>query len=662
MINGNASNDFEFDTLTNPRLLRGKKEQLETPPSDLEVKIEEGREFFHQKHTYKFKEQILYNTLSSKYFKDSNFDLANLAYYQNYFRPTEDFVSRNRNLIQNLRTEYINEGYLKKEKENEEEVANKKGKLEKLNKLKKAKSENKTDQEMKMSVGNLSMVLKDKSDNINREMKLIIILRFLENILLQFEYKTESLNQNNSEIEKDLCDCLQFFENEFVNVELNEKVIEILEKFEIIAMIFPSSALLIKILLILKNHNISLNNFSSLYTKFFKNSLKANSLFSFRLISKNEKSPSLLSFNYDIDNYSFIADDHYIYFFICTKSIWHALKLTLHKDKITIIKESVISLNELIHINIIDNNNELYLYTTASDNTVNVYVVDKDTMSLISTHKITNSLFDSKNIITTFTSKSFFYILYKNSIVKIDFAFNVTAENFKIKSDDFGDFTVDDFTVNDLKGKKDFFFLNDEYICFPLHLNLAIFKLEKKILRMYLNCNIHLNEKSNDPIFYNANTNICYCTKVSKKIISIQELANKKMNSVYYSQIHKINKKIFLSKKILYQKFNNKEDKDKKLAQFDVEDYLINSEYDKKYVKQSTALKFIIDKESAEAYFNLFYNALVKEFAYYSNVANEVNKSEMNHFIKMKSFIANYENELFSNELIKIVLNKLTNL
>ena len=43
MINGNASNDFEFDTLTNPRLLRGKKEQLETPPSDLEVKIEEGR-------------------------------------------------------------------------------------------------------------------------------------------------------------------------------------------------------------------------------------------------------------------------------------------------------------------------------------------------------------------------------------------------------------------------------------------------------------------------------------------------------------------------------------------------------------------------------------------------------------------------------------------
>ena len=658
MINGNASNDFEFDTLTNPRLLRGKKEQLETPPSDLEVKIEEGREFFHQKHTYKFKEQILYNTLSSKYFKDSNFDLANLAYYQNYFRPTEDFVSRNRNLIQNLRTEYINGGYLKKEKENEEEDANKKGKLEKLNKRKKAKSENKTDQEMKMSVGNLSMVLKDKSDDINREMKLIIILRFLENIFLQFEYKTESLNQNNSEIEKDLCDCLQFFENEFVNVELNEKVIEILEKFEIIAMIFPSSALLIKILLILKNHNISLNNFSSLYTKFFKNSLKANSLFSFRLISKNEKSPSLLSFNYDIDNYSFIADDQYIYLFICTKSIWHALKLTLHKDKITIIKESVISLNELIHINIIDNNNELYLYTTASDNTVNVYVVDKDTMSLISTHKITNSLFDSKNIITTFTSKSFFYILYKNSIVKIDFAFNVTAENFKIKSDDFGDFTVDDFTVNDLKGKKDFFFLNDEYICFPLHLNLAIFKLEKKILRMYLNCNIHLNEKSNDPIFYNANTNICYCTKVSKKIISIQELANKKMNSVYYSQINKINKKIFLSKKILYQKFNNKEDKDKKLAQFDVEDYLINSEYDKKYVKQSTALKFIIDKEAAEAYFNLFYNALVKEFAYYSNVANEVNKSEMNHFIKMKSFIANYENDLFINELIKIVLNK----
>ena len=133
MINGNASNDFEFDTLTNPRLLRGKKEQLETPPSDLEVKIEEGREFFHQKHTYKFKEQILYNTLSSKYFKDSNFDLANLAYYQNYFRPTEDFVSRNRNLIQNLRTEYINGGYLKKEKENEEEDANKKSKLEKLN-------------------------------------------------------------------------------------------------------------------------------------------------------------------------------------------------------------------------------------------------------------------------------------------------------------------------------------------------------------------------------------------------------------------------------------------------------------------------------------------------------------------------------------------------
>ena len=179
MINGNASNDFEFDTLTNPRLLRGKKEQLETPPSDLEVKIEEGREFFHQKHTYKFKEQILYNTLSSKYFKDSNFDLANLAYYQNYFRPTEDFVSRNRNLIQNLRTEYINGGYLKKEKENEEEDANKKGKLEKLNKRKKAKSENKTDQEMKMSVGNLSMVLKDKSDDINREMKLIIILNLI---------------------------------------------------------------------------------------------------------------------------------------------------------------------------------------------------------------------------------------------------------------------------------------------------------------------------------------------------------------------------------------------------------------------------------------------------------------------------------------------------
>ena len=529
MINGNSTMNFEYETLINSRLLRERKEQMVSPPSDLEVKIEEGKEFFHQRHTYKFKEQILYNTLSSKYFKESNFDMANLNYYQNFFRSSEDFISRNRNLIQNLRNEYINGGYLKK-KENEDEE--KKSKLEILSKLKKSKSDNKANKEMMISVGNLSMVLKDRSDDINRDMKLIIILRFLENILLQFEYTNEEFI-NNSEIEKNLCNCLSSFENEFVNKDINEKIIEILEKFEIIAMIFQSSALLIKILLLLKQHNISLNNFSSLYSKFFKHSLKANSLFSFRVISKNEKSPSLLSFNYDINRYTLIADNDYVYLIINTKeNIWHIIKLKLIKEKITIIKESVVTLNDVLHINLIDNNDEIYIYTINTSIGINVHIIDKENLNLISNHKISSDLIKYDSIITTFTSKSIFYIMYTNSVIEIDLQFKVSKNNFKVKSDDFGD-----FTVNDLKNKKDYFFLNDEYIFFPLHFNLVVYKRGKKKLRMYLNYNIHLNEISNDPIFYNSNNNICYSTKVAKNVISIQELGNKKSNFVNFPQM-----------------------------------------------------------------------------------------------------------------------------
>ena len=208
----NSKKYFDYDVYVNPRVLRGKVVQQFSPNADLEVESEEQKELFLHKHTYKFKENVLYNNLSSHYLKNLNFDLSNLHYYQNFFQIKEDFDTKNRELIQNLREEYLNNSITKNEiTENKSSTKTKKEHL-----YKKIQNSQDNAPALLSLVSSLINILNKVENNDDKIIKVTIISRLFDNLLLELKYKDEETYlKGSNEIEKQLYKCYTPFESVF---------------------------------------------------------------------------------------------------------------------------------------------------------------------------------------------------------------------------------------------------------------------------------------------------------------------------------------------------------------------------------------------------------------------------------------------------------------
>lgn len=643
----NSKKYFDYDVYVNPRVLRGKVVQQFSPNADLEVESEEQKELFLHKHTYKFKENVLYNNLSSHYLKNLNFDLSNLHYYQNFFQIKEDFDTKNRELIQNLREEYLKNSITKNEiTENKSSTKTKKEHL-----YKKIQNSQDNAPALLSLVSSLINILNKVENNDDKIIKITIISRLFDNLLLELKYKDEETYlKGSNEIEKQLYKSYTLFESVFFSGNKREKTSEelilILEKMEIISMKFQSSALFLKVLLILKKNKITLNNFSKLYKKYFKKYVNPTSLI---LLKDAELSKQgSIQFLEEIRKHHFFLSDNYVYLIAQLDSyLWRVLKLTIENGEVIVWKENTIEFEQPKYIQIMDGVGKDYFNIMLIDNNYKVKNIKVSKDQLIVKSK--NEIYTGKGeILTTFISQKYFFILYPHEIVKINSESlnEVVTEKFKLQLKGYEDFSLE----KDLKNNDKYFFINDEYVYFPVDINVVVFKINSNAFRFYHNRLITID---GEKVYFNHQLNV-YCTsKIEGNSIQFREYFNDKLKILNFRDDNLLNEQIMKNKKELRKKLGEaEEEKD----EFDFKSYLCSSYFDQDFTKHKTKLSFIEDNEQlANSYFSYFFFLIVKDFIYYGNIDEKQTTKNLFILFLSKTFVINVENNILLEQLTHLI-------
>lgn len=639
----NSKNQFDYDVYLNPRVLRGKVVQQFTP--NVELEVEEQKELFLNKHTYKNKEKILYNNLSPHYLKGLNFDLSNLHYYQNFFQIKEDFDTKNREFIQNLREKYFQNSITKSEII-ENTIKTKKEHLY-------AKNTNSQDNASALLslVSSLTNILNKVENNDDKKLKIAIVSILFDNFLLELKYKNEETYlMSSNEIEKQLYKCYTLFEAVYFPENRKEKIPEelifILEKMEIISLKFQSSALFLKVLLILKKNKITLSNCSTLYKKYFKQYVSPTSL----RVFKNAKliNQGSIQFKEKPTKHYFFISDNYIYLIAqLDNHLWRVLKLTIEEGEVIVWKENTIEFEEPKFIQIMDSEKKDYFSIMLVDNNyiVKNIIVSKEQLTVKSKKEIYTG---KEGIIKTFVSQKYFFILYPHEIVKINSESLDEVVSNKTKKKLKGD---EDFSLEkDLKNSDNCFFIDDEYVYFPIGIDVVVFIINSNTFRFYHN---RLTKIDGENIYFNHQLSTYCFSKIEGDAIHFKEYFNDSLRILNFRDVNLLNEQILKNKAELKKKLGEvEEEKD----EFDFRSYLCSSYFDQDFTKHKTNLSFIQGNEQlANSYFSYFFFLLVKIFIYQGNINKIQTTSNLANLFLSKTFVVNVENTIMIEQLTYLI-------
>ncbi len=661
------TNKFDIDLLNNPLSLRNSiidkeenidKESLIKKNKDLKNHIYNGQIF-------KFKENILLNNLPIEYIDKNNIDCLSTFYYEKYYKFYKDFDTKSFKHLMKMREKYLNQFIEVKEIKTEEEK-NKNEKIEKsLNDV--------YDNSLLTLFNNLFNILKivnNEPNDTNIRNSIIIIL--LNDILLVVSnevFPAKYYNEYN-EIEIIFSNIIEEFSKKFIE---NKKEFEnisicIFQKMQEISLYFKSTAIFLKLLDILKNNNICLNNYESLYEQHFKDKFIIENLIKFN----NTDDKISLNLNYNITYLDMTADSNFLYLCINSDVIkYKILKINLQKKKIfldTTLTEEISTTGNMIKLLIDKKTEELIIFSIGKQNNrgSNLYIYDKNNLTLKEIKKIQLSFSESEIIQGLFTSISKFYISTSLNLYSVDI--NTCQVSLEFKEEN---------SKSD-KNSNNYFFILNEYILFQMtKTSFKVYDIKKKNINtikiddseMF---SIHSNKDNKDINHYYYDVeNSCLYKMINneKNEIIIEKKLNVNLAFVDIDNINlidQINNDIKTNYEKLKSNFPNKcYDEFEEKEPFLVKKYLVNyiNDIDKIYGNQKEVF-YLSDPILSQKYVDFFYMCLLKYFIYYGNQKTILNKDFPLNFtndflfniIKNKIIEGNVNNNDINLYFMKIII------
>ena len=682
-------NPIEINTLLNPLSQGDKYQECsnnENYEAEKFSLLKNRQEKNEKEKEYNFKEKIIYNSLPTDYINQSKSDSTNIYYFEKFFEQKQDFDYTNYTNLINMRAKYLSTLFKKsirsksfelndekfkmdiiaKEEEKEEKKDIKKEEEKKdikkdikkedikenvvkpelkIDKEKEAekkerekeieKEEKKIDENELKAKDALYSLLTDLAEMMNYQqdqgdqfLYYSIVERIFSNIFFEIEtfFNNKDLNKH-SLYELKLYECIDLLEKNILSKDenINNKTIHFLYQLQKISLSLQSCGVFLKILKLMKSKNIVLDNYNTIYDKYFKFDI-AN-LIKEKKENNNNKIFEIAIKNDDIKKYEFCIDDKYLYLcYHIEKTKYFKLgKYDIVDGKKLLEKE----FDDYIDFSLLNDykNNKINILLYKSEKEFELLIINKNNL-LIEKKFVILSPIKRAEYLQVVTSLSYFYLIS----VKQMYILKISNIN---QTPTFNPF----YEMKRLYTRENsYYFIMDEFIEFSSCCNINLAK------KAFADALFKIN-KENERYYFDNFNNKLYNTRYiyKKKLIEIYAISydnfklkiinsNKEIN-----EINEINNNIDNSLQILKNKFPKKEVKKNELNdELNIDPFKYYLEYNNNLESilnkenKELEIKYKTDKDLSEKYYSFLYYSLCKYYYYSVKNSNEKNNLILN--------------------------------